>query len=269
MQEFLGDWVNLLGHQKAAYEIVTELFTPHTIMQSETHRKIISWYIRFDIFAGLMAGHATVLGREWFVASKDFYARQARDRPHDLGALYEEKFAISRLNATDIALLFGRKAKGTLRDDEFARELRIMSNRLAQTDHELTTAFADRRQYVTEFPNAPDTDPDDVVEATDPAFVLAGELFGWNFILIDFWSIYLMFKSQVAQVDRTQDPREIVALAFKICKMFQALQYASSTETGVVLGTQASLGIAAICLPRDQRHIMWCRRKYAMIEAQG
>ncbi|THY68064.1 hypothetical protein D6C77_00829 [Aureobasidium pullulans] len=267
-EEFLGDWVNLMGHQRAAYEILTELFTPQTIMQSETHRKIISWYIRFDLFAGFMHGYGMVLSRDWHVACMEFYVRQARDKPRDLGSVFEEKFARSRLLATDISLLFARgKKEGP--SMELITEMGKLNAQLEGYAHDLENAFKDTRTYVKEFPNAPKGDWDDVVNSTDPEFLLAGELFTWNFILIDFWAIHLLFKSQVAQFDPTVGGEEVVATAFKVCKMFEALQYCGENSTAMILGAQASLGMAAACMPKDQRHTMWCRNKYALIEQCG
>ena len=109
----------MLSHQRAAHQIITDLFTPQTIMQSETHRKIISWYIRFDLFAGMMSGGKTVLGREWFSACTEFYKRQVRDKPNDFGAIFEDMFATSRLIATDIALLLAARNTGEKSEEEF------------------------------------------------------------------------------------------------------------------------------------------------------
>jgi hypothetical protein len=267
-EEFLGDWVNLMGHQRAAYEILTELFTPQTIMQSETHRKIISWYIRFDLFAGFMHGYGMVLSRDWHVACMEFYVRQARDKPRDLGSLFEEKFARSRLLATDISLLFAR-GKNDGPSLELITDMGKLTAELEEYSQELENAFKDTRTYVKEFPNAPEGEWDDVVGSTDPEFLWAGELFTWNFILIDFWAIYLLFKSQIAQFDPTVRGEEVVATATKVCKMFEALQYCGEDSTAMILGAQASLGMAAACMPKDQRHTMWCRNKYALIEQCG
>lgn len=63
-QEYLGDWINLLGHQKAAFEILTYLYTPETVMQTEIGRCALKWYSRFDVFGSLMGGFETVLSRE-------------------------------------------------------------------------------------------------------------------------------------------------------------------------------------------------------------
>ncbi|KAL1296971.1 hypothetical protein AAFC00_004570 [Neodothiora populina] len=268
-EETLGDWVNLLIHQRAAYQIITEIFTPETIMRSETHRKIIAWYIRFDLFAGFMSGYETVLDREWHVACADFYTRQARDKPKDLGSLFEEKFAKSRLIAADIAFLFAKKQKGITSDEEFGQDMMTIMSTLETMKTGLENAFMDTRKFVSQFPNAPESNEDNIVDSTDPKFLWADELFTWNFILIDFWAIYLLFKSQIAQFSPLVDGEEVVALAFKICKMFEALQYCERDSTAMILGAQASLGMSAACLPKDDKTTMWCRRKYATIETCG
>lgn len=238
-------------------------------MRSETHRKIIAWYIRFDLFAGFMSGYETVLDREWHVACADFYTRQAKDKPKDLGSLFEEKFAKSRLIAVDIALLFARKQKGITSDEDFGMNVMKIMKQLDDMQIDLEDAFKDTRKYVTHFPNAPTPDSDTVVDSTNPAFLWADELFTWNFILIDFWAIHLLFKSQVAQFNPIVSGEEVVRTAFKVCKMFEALQYCNRDSKAMILGAQASLGMAATCLPKDPKTTMWCRRKYALIEKCG
>src|SRR6186713_2524290 len=104
----LGDWVNLMGHQKAAYEILTRLYTPHSIMQTELLRKVLLWYTRFDLFVGFQSGGESVLGRDWYVAAHDYYAQKAREDPDNLTLKYEERFSYSRLVAKDSSDLFAR-----------------------------------------------------------------------------------------------------------------------------------------------------------------
>jgi len=238
-------------------------------MRSETHRKIIAWYIRFDLFAGLMSGNETVLGREWHVACADFYARQARDKPKDLNSLFEARFSKSRLVAVDIAILFARKQKGISDDESFGKDVTRLMLDLEKMGNDLENAFSDTRKFVSDFPHAPAQKLDDVVDSTDPNFLWADELFTWNFILIDFWAILLLFQSQVAQFNPVISGEEVVGTARKICKMFEALQYCGKDTKGMILGVQASLGMAATCLPKDQKTMMWCRRKYAAIEQCG
>ncbi|KXS93645.1 hypothetical protein AC578_4208 [Pseudocercospora eumusae] len=269
IEEFLGDWLNLLGHQKAAYSILTDLFTPQTIMQDETRRKIITWYIRFDLFAGIMAGGETQLGREWFAASAEFYERQTRDKPTDLGARFEKYFADSRLLATDVALLFAGKTKNTISDEDFAMGLQKLSTQFADFGHEIEHAFTDSKCFIKSFPDAPEPQSDDLFDFRDPEFLYAGELSTMNFVLIDHWAIDLMFKYQTSLAMGREPGVELTSIALKKAKMFEAIQYGASSQQTAVLGCQASLGIMALFLPKDPAYMTWCRRKFALIEQLG
>ena len=37
IEEFLGDWVNLLSHQRAAHQIITDGYTPQALRQTRTN----------------------------------------------------------------------------------------------------------------------------------------------------------------------------------------------------------------------------------------
>lgn len=73
LQEVLGDWVNLLGHQRAAYEILLELYTPETIVESGMTRAILGWYMKLDAFASLVSGSEMVLDKQWMSYCCDYY----------------------------------------------------------------------------------------------------------------------------------------------------------------------------------------------------
>jgi len=271
-QEFLGDWSNLLGHQKAAHQILTELFTPQTIMQDETRRRIIAWYIRFDLFAGMMSGSETRLGREWFASSNEHYVRQARDRPDDLVAKFEEYFSTSRLLATDVALLFAGKVKGTVSDEQFGVTVADLLVQFTTFGQASESEFKDPQNYVKDFPKAPAPSNDEITNFRDPYFLLAGDLFTMNFVRVDFWGIDLMFKYNMIKVRGTvtmEDGAELTSIALKTCKMFEAIQYCDQGIPDAVIGCQASLGIASLFLPKDEKHTSWCRKKYALIEQLG
>jgi hypothetical protein len=268
-QEFLGDWTNLLGHQKAAYQILTDLFKPDTIMQDETRRRIIAWYIRFDLFAGMMSGSETSLGREWFAACQTHYSRQARDRPDDLGAKYEDFFSTSRLLATDVALLFAGKVSGAISNEQFAISSSELTAKFAAFEQTLETAFTDPLVYVKDFSKAPPPNPEeDITNFRDPWFLRAGEHFTMNFVFLDFWAIDLMFKFNMANVHGSK-ATDLPIIALKSCKMFEAIQYCDQGPPGAITGCQASLGIASLFLPKDEKHTNWCRGKFALIEQTG
>ncbi|KAF2163946.1 hypothetical protein M409DRAFT_68192 [Zasmidium cellare ATCC 36951] len=269
VEEFLGDWVNLLGHQRAAYQILTDLFTPQTIMQDETRRQIINWYIRFDLFAGIMSGGETILDRAWFAAAADFYERQTRDRPKDLGAVLEKYFATTRLLATDVTLLFAGKKKNTISDDDFVAGIQRLSAQFAEFGNTIETAFTDPSCFVKDFSGAPPPSDNDLFDFRDPNFLYAGELAPMNFVLTDHWAVDLMFKYQTSLAMGQAPPAELTEIAMKKCKMFEAIQYGAEGGSSAVLGCQASLGIMALFLPKEPRYTMWCRRKFVDIERLG
>ena len=238
-------------------------------MQDETRRKIINWYIRFDLFAGMMSGGETALSREWFAAAADFYTRQTRDRPQDLGARFEEYFATSRLLATDVTLLFAAKTQNNISNEQFIGRIQQLSAAFAQFGKTIETAFTDPSYFVKDFSRAPQSQQGDLFDYRDPNFLYAGELSTMNFVLLDHWAIELMFKYQLTMATGQAPSHELTELALKKCKMFEAIQYGEESGSAAVLGCQASLGILALFLPKDQPHTMWCRKKLVDIEQLG
>ncbi|USW54699.1 Putative zn(2)-C6 fungal-type DNA-binding domain, fungal transcription factor [Septoria linicola] len=269
IEEFLGDWVNLQGHQKAAYQILTDLFTPQTILQDETRRKIITWYIRFDLFAGMMSGAATTLDREWFAASAEFYKRQTKDKPKELGARFEYYFASTRLLATDIAKLFADRAKDAIDDKAFGVGIDTLSQELAEFGQIIGTAFTDPSCFVSSFANTLPPGEEDLFGFRDPKFLYSGELATMNFVLLDHWAVELMFKYQLGAVLGQSPSPELTQIAMKKSKMFDAIQHGREGGPTAILGCQASLGIMSLFLPKDQQHTRWCQRKFASIEQLG
>ena len=144
-------------------------------------------YIRFDLFAGMMSGSETRLGRPWFAACHEHYTRQARDRPDDLGAKFEEYFATSRLYATDVALLFARNVGGMSSDEQFAVESGELMAKFEVFGRQLEAAFTDPLNYVKEFPKAPPPRPDDITNFRDPYF-----LQGWGAVYDELCAVGLL-----------------------------------------------------------------------------
>lgn len=265
----MGDWKILIGHQKAAQQILTDLFTPQTILQDETRRRIISWYIRFDLFAATIAGGQTLLGRDWYAAQTDFYTRQAQARPDDLGARFEDFFASTRLLATDVTSLIAGRMAGTIGDDHFVNEVNRLDGQITSFGGLLESAFTEPSYFIKSLPSAPPPSDSDISDFRDPNFLYGGDLFTMNYVLLDFWAIKLNFKHQLMLVQGLKPGPELTAIALKKSKMFEALQYSDQLPPGGILGCQASHGLASLFLPRDRKHTMWARRNFALIEQNG
>ncbi|KAK4981349.1 hypothetical protein LTR28_003159, partial [Elasticomyces elasticus] len=186
-EEFLGDWINLLAHRTVAYEILTGLHTPQTIMQDGTRRKMLDWYIRSDLLATLQFGYGTVQGREWFAAAYDFYREQARAKPGDAPTEFEKMSALIRLLATNVASLFARKGSGRISDKAFIMDCDMLAERFVEADRIISKLAID-------FSSTSPRESSDVADRYKSQLLHADGLFTINFILMDLWSIALVFK---------------------------------------------------------------------------
>ena len=100
-----------MGHQRAAFEIITHLFTPQAMMQSPITRMIHSWYVRFDVFTWLLGGVEPSLPRDWYTAYADMCAAQAASDPDSPAWKIEECSAQMQLISLDVGVLFSRRVR--------------------------------------------------------------------------------------------------------------------------------------------------------------
>lgn len=269
LQEYLGDWINVLGHQKAAYAMLIELYNVSSIMNVEVRRKILAWYSRFDLFAGLMSGYETVLGREWFCANESYYQVQSRKDPSNIDCKIEAAISSYRVLAMDMAWLFSRLPRGKISVEDFTKENNLITERLRTWRQDLDPLIANERYLVQSFEVPLEKDLEDVVDPYLRRGLYKGALWTINFMLMDWIALDIMHKYQTAIMLKQPSPPELGRMALELCRLFEAVEYWAEGPPGSVLRAQASLSIAALFLPRDQRHAMWCRRKMAMIEGKG
>lgn len=269
LQEYLGDWVNLLGHQKAAYSMLTELYSVKSIMDNELQRKALAWYMRFDLFAGFMSGYETVLGREWFAANERYTNEQVNQHPESIHCRLEAAIAKHRVLALDMVLLFAKLPRGAISIQDFQKENDILAARISGLDKGLEPLMTDDRYFVESFKGAPERDTDDIVDPYRPGGLMHGPLWTMNFLKMDWLGTRILHTYQTALIMQRQPPPNLPDMAFDICRLFEAIEYWPGSAPGSILSAQAGLGIAVIFLPQDKRHTMWCRRKLAKIESQG
>jgi hypothetical protein len=238
-------------------------------MEDETARVILGWYMRFDVFAGLMGGFETVLSREWFSYSHDFCQQQVATDPQNLNWKIESALAQHRLIAMDMSLLFAKMSKGEIAYEQFVKENESMGRRIEEWKSKMDPALQDSRYLVTDFSGGPALDPNDIVNPYIPGTLYSGPLYAMNVATIDWNSIDLMHQYQTALIMKTQPSKELGLKAYASCQLFEAIEYWPGSPPGALLAIQASLGIACLFLPRDDTHAMWARRKLATIEANG
>jgi hypothetical protein len=263
----LGDWVNLMGHQKAAFEMLTRLYTPETITQSDFLCKVLLWYIRFDLFVGFQSGGEAVLGREWYEAVHECYVQKVRDSPDDIGMQYEECFAHSRLVAKDSNDLFARTGKGLIAPQDFMVQLPVMRARVDALKTDLKPSLTNSTHKVHDIPGT--RDPDDIVNPYEPDVIWGGPLWTSNYLHLDMWGILFMFHISCAMATKQPFEPELAKEAYKVVQVFEAMCAYPDAPPGALLEAQVSFAIATLFLPKDQKTVQWVRRTFAKIEASG
>ncbi len=248
--------------------MLLELYSSHSIMETEVRRKILAWYSRFDLMGGLASGYQTVLGREWFVATEDYYRQQSLSYPNSIDYKIEATIAKHRLLAVDLALLFAQLPRGAITIENFERESDKFAQQIRTWKENLDPIFRDSSYLVESF-QGKDRDPEDIVDPYLPGGLYKGALFTFNFMLIDWHAVNLMHGYKTALMLKRPLPPELLEIALNICRLFEAIEYWPDSPPGSMLKAQGSLGLALLVLPKDQKHIMWCRRKLAKVESLG
>ncbi|KAI0573608.1 c6 finger domain protein [Pyrenophora tritici-repentis] len=267
IEEMLGDWVNLMGHQKAAFELLTRLYTPETVIQSDFLLKMLLWYIRFDLFTSFQSGGEAALGREWYVAVHDCYAQKVRDNPDDLGMQYEEQFAYSRLVAKDSNDLFARTGKGLVSPQDFMAQLPLLKERVETLRENLPPTLTDASYKIHSIPGT--HDPNDIVNPYEPDIIWGGKLWTTNYLRLDLWGIQFMFAISSSMALKQPIDPEWTNEAYKAIQVFEAMCAYPDAPLGAQLEAQVSFAISVIFLPKDAKTMMWVRRTFAKIEASG
>ncbi|KAK6356624.1 hypothetical protein TWF718_000967 [Orbilia javanica] len=84
LEEYLGDWANLIEHRKGAYMILESLFSPQSILDTSEGYPIFSWFTRIDLGVSMIAGLPTILDTEWYDAAYNSCQTQLAQHPDNL-----------------------------------------------------------------------------------------------------------------------------------------------------------------------------------------
>jgi hypothetical protein len=263
----LGDWVNVMSHQKAAFAMLDRLYTPKSITESDFLLKVSLWYIRFDLFVGFQSGGEALLSRDWFEAVHEYYVQQVLDNPDDLGVQYEERFAYSRLVAKDSNDLVAQTQKGLISPQYFMAQLCALRERVEDLRARLPSELINPLHQVQDIPGNPD--PDGIVNPYEPNIIWADPLFTTNFLMLDIWGIVFMFSILEAMALQKPVSPETTKEAYKVIQLYEAMCAYPGSPKGILIGAQASFAIAFLFLPKDQKTTQWCRQTFAKIEASG
>lgn len=268
LQEYVGDWVNLIDHHQAAHALMRELLTPESANHNELHSNIFVWYARFDVVAGILAGTETILSREWYIAKEEYDAEQAAfytDEPSKLLALVG---SMNRRFGLDMASLYAKLSRGMIPMDEFAAQNEQLGQSMDRAKSMLSR-FDDSEYLVYSFPNQPPLTEDDFVDPYTPGVLRHGPLWEFNYALIDLLATEIMFKYQTMLALKQPLLPELSKLAFELVRLIETVDRWPEKENGYCFAFKNSIGMAGLFLPKDSQHQMWTRRKMALMEQNG
>ncbi|KAK4996668.1 hypothetical protein LTR28_000107, partial [Elasticomyces elasticus] len=195
-------------------------------------------------------------------AAYDFYRAQARAKPGDAPAEFEKMSALIRLLATNVASLFARKGSGRISDKAFIMDCDVLAERFVEADRIISKLAID-------FSSTSPREPSDVADRYRSQLLHTDGLFTINLILMDLWSIALVFKYRLLTVQNRPLSGDLIELAFKTCQIFGAIEHYQSRPPGALVGAPASLGVARVFLAQGPSQIDWCRRKLVRVESEG
>ncbi|KAK3339284.1 hypothetical protein B0H65DRAFT_295929 [Neurospora tetraspora] len=269
IEEYLGDWVNLMGHQKAALEVLTELYTPQTVMQTSVGRMILTWYTRFDVFTGIMGSSKTMLPREWFTAYVDYYETRAAENPTELSYKTEVCSGRLRMISMEMSILFGRGARQELTEEEYTAEHCRLYNALHEWKNSWDPALVNPEFLVTDLPMNGATEADRIFQPFTPGLLFRPPLFSSTILTCEWNSIALMHGSQGASDPSNETLEKLRGHAYEICQICEAVETWPFSPAGSLIIMQPCLGIAALFVPQEEAYQLWIRKKFALLERMG
>lgn len=258
-----------MGHQRAAFEVLTQLFTAQTAMQTPAGRVALMWYSRFDVFLGIVGSAEPSLPRAWFSAPVEYYETRAAAEPHNVSLKIEACAARLRLTSMEMSLLYSKGANQNILEDEYMAEHRRLSAVIDGWRDSWDPALTGAAFLVADFPASQSPDPDEAASPFVPGVLFRPPLFAASILAAEYHAIALMHGSQSARA-LTDDARVALAeRAHAICQTVEAVERWPHSPAGSLVVLHSCLAIAALYVRRDPPHRMWIRRKFALLETMG
>jgi hypothetical protein len=268
----MGDWANVMSHQKAAHQVLTSLCSPLEAAQNPVWRQILKWYVHFDTYVGMLSDYASTIDQTYLVEAAKFYAEAVKTAPDNIVLQYEERSAWMRVITHNIFEIFSKMSKGQIEDVEAfdKRVLGIMAE-LDDWGAQFPPALKDPAQLVTDFSDAPPPDPDDVFNPHEPGLIYGGEIFATNQFILGIDGMRHMLATRYATWKGLPKPDETSReIAHRMKRVVNAVQYWPGSPAGALLSMKAYFSYAILLQPpATEREVLWCRKKFAALECLG
>lgn len=263
-----------MGHQKAALEILTQLFTPQSIVQTPMGCILLVWYMRFDLFVASMGAFEPSLPRHWIETLKEQCQAQLYIDPRNLDWIYERTENQLRLISRDMCSLVARRKSGEFTEDTFQAEHRKITLRLREWRDNLHPALTNPALLVP-VPNSGThaAQPKLFNSILGPVPIYDQPLSFTTALICEWHSVAVVHLCQVSG-----DGSEAAAAtvlgdtsqnAGAVCQIIEAAKNWPATPEGLLTMLHPALEMAGLFLPRSLRHHKWLREQFAWVESYG
>lgn len=296
-EEYLGDWVSISAHLRAAHKILTRLYTTKAAMERESALHVQAWFARFDNSTGLAALRSTLLDQTRSEERmQSLHAQIDRKSLHYQAQRLRYLFSRSQFMANELADISVRlrqannsQAQGvSVRHLEKAMmtDLLKLAGQLQSFRRELSN-ISDRGEHVVMVDVSDAFDRDAKIPYIP---VYTGAVWGLNILWIEWyaWNQVIKYKSYIAVTNLgwkypvTPNPADEAQqlLAFPLqdlaiysmyqCWVYEATMRTAGKPDGLLLAMGAAMGSALTFLPPDHSpYITWARRLMAGMEHSG
>lgn len=268
IEEYLGDWVNVLGHQKAALEIFTKMFSPSNVVETPVGRMCLSWYSRFDGFVAFMGSFPSGLSTDYFDVMLAFFKAKGLEHPDDVRWELAQRTTHFRQISRRQALLYARKNRGQISAPEFVEAHQRLTEDLKDHKRAWDPSTTDPRYLVTDFEGR-QPGPDNIFNPYEPGILYDFPLFDTTLATAEWHSTMIMHMIQALPSQLKEMLPELTEHANTVCRCFETIKFWPHSPPGVITQAQAVFQTATIFLPRDERHFMWIRKNLAYCESKG
>lgn len=257
-----------MGHQKAALEIICQLFTPQTIVQTPMGRIILTWYSRFDQLVSCMGILEPSLPRSWIGALDAQCRAQLLTEPDDPTWLSEATENWLRLISYDMCLLNSRKRSGQITEKIFQAEHRKISVMLREWRDNLSPRLADASRLA------------EVPKVEHQLFHYFKTLLpiyeeSWSFMTLYMTEWHAVVLAHLCRVsgDSLAEATSILGSqaenAEAICQIIEGAEGWSLSPKGMLAMLHPAVSMAAMCLTMNSRRHAWLRETFAWLESSG
>lgn len=257
-----------MGHQKAAFEIINQLFTPQTITQTPMGRIILVWYTRFDHFVACMGTLEPSLPRAWLEALDVYFGERLSKEPDDPTWLPETTENWLRLIVHDMCLLYARKRSGQIQGENFEVEHRRLSILLREWRDGLSPTLTDSSRLA----KIPKLESQLFRYFKDRSPIYEEPWCSITLYITEWHAIILMHLHRVP--DHSLAEASIILgsqaeNAEAICQILEEAERWSSAPKGILTMLHPTIAMAALWLTMSRQRHAWLKEKFAWLELSG